>query len=243
VDEVEKLIEQLKDEDDDVRSSAAEALEKIGDKRSVFPLIEMLSDPDEEVLEYTCMALGKIRDERAVLPLIEFIETSDSNEADIYFAIRALGQIGDERAIEPLIEMLKDPERRKSSARALGEICTKKSIEALIEVLQSENIEERNVAVSGLYRNVKHGDEHYQKIAEICSDIARCSAESRTLFDLINRDVGIHPDGSTAFSETPTPIIESTGRKVFYDPVLQEYYYIDEDGNEIDCDNSGRDLN
>jgi hypothetical protein len=209
----------------------------------VEKLIEQLKDEDEDVLEYTCKALGDIGDERAVLPLIKFIENSDSNEVYIYYAILALGQIGDERAIEPLIEMLKNSElgkQRQISAKALGEMCTEKSIEPLIEFLQSENEKERVLAFSGLYGNVKHGDEHYQKIAEICSDIARCSAESRGLFDLINRGVGIHPDGSTAWTERTIPIIEPIGRKVFYDPVLQEFFYIDENGNEINCDNSGR---
>ena len=240
--DVESLIENLKNKNPDIRIEAIRELGRSNDDRAVFPLIEMLSDTHKEVLKYTFKALGEIGDERAVLPLIEFIETSDS-KSNLYFGIQALGQIGGERAIETLIEMLKDTERRKSSAMALGDMYTKKSIEPLIEFLQSENEEERNVVVSGLSRNVKHGDVHYQKIAEICSDIARCSAESRFLFDHINRGVGVHPDGSTAFSETPTPIIEPIGREVFYDPVLQEYYYIDEDGNEIDCDNSGRDLN
>ena len=109
--------------------------------------------------------------------------------------------------------------------------------------MQSEIEEEGNIAVNGLYGSIKHGDEYYQKVLEICSDVERCTTASRYLLDLINRDAGIHPDGSVAFSKTPPTIIEPTEREVFYDPESHDYFYIDEDGNEVECDILGRDLN
>ena len=241
--EVEELIQSLEDENPEIRIRSIRRLGRLNDERAVLALIGMLSDPDEEVLKYTCRALGKTRDERVVLPLIKFIETSESNEEYIDIAISALGRIGDKRAIEPLIGMLKDSERRLCSAKALGGMRTEKSIEALIEVLQSESAEEGKIAVNGLYGSIKHGDEYYQKVLEICSDVERCTTASRYLLDLINRNAGIHPDGSVAFSETPPTIIEPTEREVFYDPESHDYFYIDEDGNEVDCDLMGRDLN
>jgi len=241
--EVEALIESLEDEDPRIRIRSIRKLGRSNDERAVLPLLGMLSDPDEEVLENTCRALGKTRDERVVLPLIKFIETSKSNQNYIDIAILALGRIGDERAIEPLIEMLKDSDRRLCSAKSLGGIRTEKSIEALIEVLQSESAEEGNIAASGLYGSIKHGDAYYQKVLEVCSDVERCTTASRYLLDLINRDAGIHPDGSVAFSKAPPTIIEPTEREVFYDPESHDYFYIDGDGNEVDCDMLGRDLN
>ena len=43
-DDLDKLIENLKSDDEDVRSSAAEALGKIGDARAVGPLIQVMKD-------------------------------------------------------------------------------------------------------------------------------------------------------------------------------------------------------
>ena len=235
-------VERLRDDDPDVRIRAIRRLARSNDKEAVPLLIEMLDDSDEEVLEYTCRALGKTKDERVVLPLIKFIQNTKSNEEYIDSAILALGHVADERAVDLLIEMLGNSERRLSSAKALGTMRTEKSLEALIGVLQSENAEERNIAISGLYRNIKYEDKYYEKVLEICSDIERRTTEASTLLDLINRDAGIHPDGSVAFSEAPPAIIEPK-KEVFYRPELQEWFYIDEDGNEVECDNAGRDLN
>jgi len=68
---LEPLIKALEDEEEYVRSSAAEALGEIGDKRAVEPLIKALEDDDKGVLYHAAYALGRIGDERAVEPLIK----------------------------------------------------------------------------------------------------------------------------------------------------------------------------
>lgn len=56
---VDPLIQALKDEDDDVREAAADALGDIGDGRAVEPLTQALNDKD--VCEAAKYALEKIR--------------------------------------------------------------------------------------------------------------------------------------------------------------------------------------
>ncbi|GAI50615.1 unnamed protein product, partial [marine sediment metagenome] len=58
---VEPLIQALKDEDEFVRSHAAEALENIGDARAVEPLIQALKDKERSVRFAAEAALREIR--------------------------------------------------------------------------------------------------------------------------------------------------------------------------------------
>jgi len=74
---VKGLIDALKDEDFNVRYSAAGALEEIGEP-AVEPLIEALKDKNRDVRESVAYALGKIGDTLAVEPLIEALKDKDS---------------------------------------------------------------------------------------------------------------------------------------------------------------------
>ncbi len=73
-----KLIEQLRDKNADVRSSAAEALGKIGEP-AVKPLIERLGNEYWHVRSSAAYALGNIGDTRAVEPLILSLWDDDEN--------------------------------------------------------------------------------------------------------------------------------------------------------------------
>ncbi len=91
-DEVDDLIEALKDEDSGVRYQAAEALGETGDARAVDPLIKALKDEDQLVREYAAEALGEIGDPRAIEPLTYMA----SNDAESWLrkkAARALEKI------------------------------------------------------------------------------------------------------------------------------------------------------
>ena len=89
-DEVDKLINQLKDEDGYVRRSAAEALVKIG-KPAVEPLITALKDKSYNVRRPAAEVLGMIGDSRAVEPLITALK--DENEHVREYAAEALNRI------------------------------------------------------------------------------------------------------------------------------------------------------
>lgn len=69
-DNVDTLIQKLKNKDEDVRWRAAYALGKIKDARAVEPLIAALKDENRNVREDAAWVLGEIKDNRAVEPLI-----------------------------------------------------------------------------------------------------------------------------------------------------------------------------
>ena len=58
--DLDKLIENLKSEDEEVREAAAKALGEIGDARAVEPLIKALRDEDGDVREAAAEALKKL---------------------------------------------------------------------------------------------------------------------------------------------------------------------------------------
>jgi len=185
--------------------------------------------------------------ENATLPLIELIEKHSKSDWSrwVIYSLDTLVKIGDRRAVAPLIKIVKDSEQkhiiRERSARSLGDMRAEESIEALIFFLQSKDEDERGFACSGLFHNISHGSIYYQKISEINEDNESCSTESDFLLRHLDRRAGIHADGSVPFSENPPKVLEPE-KEVFFDPKLGEWYYIDDDGEEIECDNLGRDL-
>ncbi len=100
---VEPLIKALKDEEKDVRKSAAEALGEIGDERAIKPLYEVSKDED---LKWNAeRAIEKIYDKKSVESLVK--ELGDYNKDIRIFAVRALGKRGSQ-GVDPLIKALKD---------------------------------------------------------------------------------------------------------------------------------------
>ncbi|MBS7270706.1 MAG: HEAT repeat domain-containing protein [Candidatus Freyarchaeota archaeon] len=96
-----ELVEPLKQEIQDARKGAAQALGMIGDPRAVEPLIQTLKD-EPGLRKEVVQALGMIGDPRAVEPLIQTLK--DENREVREAAAIALARIGDERAVEPLIQ-------------------------------------------------------------------------------------------------------------------------------------------
>ncbi len=135
MDEVEKLIEQLKDKDVYARRNAAVRLGKIKDKRAVPALIEALKDKDGGVLREATLSLEKIR-KPAVLALIEKLKDEDARMR--VGAAEALGRIGDASAVPDLIETLGDEDWnvRENAVFALGSIGDASAVPALIEALK-----------------------------------------------------------------------------------------------------------
>lgn len=72
--DVSGLIDILVNGDDIEKSSAAEALGELGDKRAVETLILALRYADIVVRTQACLALGKLKDTRAVEPLISSLK-------------------------------------------------------------------------------------------------------------------------------------------------------------------------
>ncbi len=138
--DVEGLIHALKDDAENVRREAMNALERIGDSRATEPLIELLQDPDITIQEEAITALGKIQDKKAVQPLIQ---TLNNQHIGIRWkAAEALGKIGDPMATEALIQTLHDPDKtiQEEAITALGKIQDKRAIQPLIQNLTNLHI-------------------------------------------------------------------------------------------------------
>ena len=93
---VEPLISILKDENSDVRKTAAEAFGEIGDPQAVEPLIDALEDKDWGVRLAAVRALGKIGDRRAMESLL--LALKEEEELVRKAAAEALRQLGWEGA-------------------------------------------------------------------------------------------------------------------------------------------------
>lgn len=98
---VQPLIRLLDAGDRVTRSSAADALARIGDRRAVPPLVERATGEGDVVSRaWAIDALGRLRDPRATRPLCELLT---DHSADVRSAAaHALGQLGDLTAVEPL---------------------------------------------------------------------------------------------------------------------------------------------
>ena len=163
--DLDKLIEDLKSDEWEVRLVTAEALIAIGDTRAVEPLITALVDEDGDVRSAAADALGQIGDTRAVEPLIKSLSCCCGLLACVYegppagtefcdcfvrrSAAEALGKIGDARAVSPLIDTFQaevlveeDVNVRDAAAEALRNIV----VQGLQGLITPEKEEELTVS-------------------------------------------------------------------------------------------------
>ena len=106
MDNLKKLLEELKSEDCIDREEAAEDLGRLGDIRASDSLIAALEDEEPYVRGAAATSLGVLKVIGAVEPLIDMLKTEYRTDVlrDIAFA---LGKIGDKRAIGPLRDLLR----------------------------------------------------------------------------------------------------------------------------------------
>jgi HEAT repeat protein len=144
------LIVALRDEDPNVRITAAGSLGRVKDPSAVTALVEVLDDSHVNVRRTAAWALGEIRSRAAVTPLIRAL--SDKDWALRAPAAEALGRIGDTRAVGSLIVALKsrDESIRVSAATALGRLRDKSATGPLLIALQAESEELRKEAATAL---------------------------------------------------------------------------------------------
>jgi HEAT repeat protein len=129
------LLSYLKDNENNIRGSAATALGKIGSEKAVEHLINALSDDAKNVRGSAATALGRIGSEKAIEPLIKALNDEANNVRGS--AATALGRIGSEKAVEPLIKALSDKasDVHRSATVALARIATGTKISHLDKVL------------------------------------------------------------------------------------------------------------
>lgn len=152
------LLEVLQNRDDDgqVRMSAAMALGSLGDRAAVEPLIEFVRVDMEKrtgIMAAGIGALGELKDPRAVPILLEAL----SNRADDWLyremAARALGSIGDPRAVDDLISAAYMADTRHDAIGALAKIGDAKAVETLVGALdEEEDLETVQAARIGLLK-------------------------------------------------------------------------------------------
>ena len=157
-----RLIEALRDEDEKVRSLAADILGTLKDKRAVTPLITSMSDLSSAVRRMAARALGEIKDAGAADALVSALR--DSDEQVRWSAAWALAEIGDGRAFEPLVKLLLVTNKfaRQRSAGALGTLGDKRAIKPLTDAFNAANDDEfRNVIAYSLARL---GEDNYRQL-------------------------------------------------------------------------------
>lgn len=161
MDEVEKLIEQLKSVDYEEREDAVYQLANIKDDRVAPALIGALGEEDIELRFGITKLLREIGVNDEQLKMI--IGMLDSNVwLERVGATRALGEIGDISAVYKLTEALKDGNEdvREDAAWAIGEIAEKnpgnnevsKAVPALIKALEDEDVEVEGYASDALVK-------------------------------------------------------------------------------------------
>jgi HEAT repeat protein len=149
---LELLIAMIKDEDRDVRISAASVLRCSRHALATEALIAALKDEDFFVRKHVVEELGYFGNARAVEPLIVALK-------DKFFEIRrsvivALGYIGDARAVDPFIDALKDENDgvRIEAASALGLFHDPRAVEPLVSVLKDKNKDVQRYAAYALVK-------------------------------------------------------------------------------------------
>ncbi|MHA1303675.1 MAG: HEAT repeat domain-containing protein [Candidatus Heimdallarchaeaceae archaeon] len=103
---VNAITEALLDDEQEIRSYAAEVLGRIEDKRALFPLIDALQDGYYEVRMAAIRSLAKIKDNQAVSAIAKRL--NDENSKVRYEAVKALGEFDDVAVVTPLFRALTD---------------------------------------------------------------------------------------------------------------------------------------
>lgn len=145
---VEPLTVALKNDDWQMRTTAAMILGEIGDTRAVGPLIAALKDGTDIALKKILTKSGATS--AAVPWVIGVLKDVDTHARRA--AADLLGELGDSRAVEPLTILLKDEESqvRQSAAKALGKIRDMRAVVPLVAILKDKDISEREIATWAL---------------------------------------------------------------------------------------------
>mgnify|MGYP000415725567 CR=1 FL=1 len=133
------LIQLLRDPHEEVRRSAAEALERLEGLQNLNALIEKYRAGDKVMKLRVIYALGKLRADNC-LPLL--IHALTSEEEDLKSAaIRVLGELGDVRTLQALVAGLNDPSLtiQTLTVEALANFRHKHLVPLLIPILEREN--------------------------------------------------------------------------------------------------------
>jgi len=132
------VIVQARETSDDLASSAAWLLGRLGSKRAASALLAALTAAASARRQAAAHALGELDVKAAVQPLIVTMR-SDASDDVRQAATYALGLIGAKRALSPLIAVLADqtnsPGLRGMAAEALSDVRDRRAVPALLGAL------------------------------------------------------------------------------------------------------------
>jgi len=164
-----------KEQDNNLRSKAAQALGNTGNQKSIEPLIEALKDSNEWVRVDAVDALGTFESQDVIKPLIETLK--DSSEEVRKHAVDALGAFESQEVIETLKKALEDrsPRVRISAADVLGKLGYQDGIVVLIKDLKDddENIRISTAGILGKLGNPRAIDPLIGAIADESNDVRK----------------------------------------------------------------------
>src|SRR6476661_1452024 len=170
-----RLLKLVEHSDSYVRSSAADALGKIGGDRAIPGLLKLVEHSDSYVRSSAADALGNIGNDRDISGLLKLVEHSDSDVRRR--ATYVLGKIGDARAIPRLLKLLEDSDSdvRRRAADALSKIGDAQAIPGLLKLLEDSDSDVGwwaadalgkigdEQAIPGLLKLVEHSDSYLRK--------------------------------------------------------------------------------
>jgi len=128
------------EEDNEIKSYAANAIIKIGGRKTSSDLYRLLKSSSWITRMKTVEIIGELKDKNALYSLIKTLRNDAEPNVREWAAI-SLGKIGDRKAIRHLIYVLKnesDWEVRMEAAKALGTISGKQARNALREIYYSD---------------------------------------------------------------------------------------------------------
>jgi HEAT repeat protein len=151
------LIENIENEDHDVRKFIVDVLGLIADARAVEALSQRLGDENVNVVCASAEALGRVGSPRAVDSLIA---VTDQAPDAVLPAIEALGKIRDPRALDYLYKCLEstDPMVMLVAIEAVGQIGQESSVARLAHYLESPDRTTSEAAMGAIIAITRHND-------------------------------------------------------------------------------------
>lgn len=153
---VPSLLPLLRSPEDDLRTAAAEALIKIGDRSISSSLITNLSSTDANLRRVSARILGELREPSALTALTTTM-AQDTDELVRATAARAIGRIGGTQSLQPLLRAMSlDTSRavRFSAASALVDIRNRDSNAPVITPLMNAMSDQEPLVRAGVINEV-----------------------------------------------------------------------------------------
>jgi HEAT repeat protein len=171
------LIQLLRDPHEEVRRSAAEALERLEGLQNLDTLIQKYRSGDRVMKLRVIYALGKLRADTC-LPVLIHALASEEEELRAA-AIRVLGELGDARTLQALVAGLNDPSLtiQTLTVEALANFHHQQLVPLIVPILERENkylvmaalhtLAKLNAAgaLEAIIRLTGHGDADIRKTA------------------------------------------------------------------------------